>query len=366
MKGNYEPDNFTENDVLACLEAAGLKHGRGGGRYILTQCPLHEDKQPSAQIYTDDWFVKCHAGCEGGRFHITKAFPELRRDNNGFYTKGNGQLLPRPIRKPKEVSETKYKTFDLTELWKSLPEIPAGHEFKGLPIDELNSLGWRWDEKGNRYFIPYFSRSKSSIPFGQWRNLSGNVRFNFWKDAKPTMYGTWNLDPSNSPIFLVEGTSDAMVMDYCGIPWVAAPSAASGELVKAMAGWCSENGVKLVYGGDNDAAGDKLKDALDQVMSYRVKQPRAPYKDWGEMFEAEGIKSVVNYTHPELFPGSEVPFPEIEPGYKPPFKKPDNWNELSDVEKVQAIIPGSIELEITGNRDEKEQPETPPEPTVLF
>lgn len=34
MKGEYPDDDFTENEVLACLEAAGLKYKRGG-RMIL-------------------------------------------------------------------------------------------------------------------------------------------------------------------------------------------------------------------------------------------------------------------------------------------------------------------------------------------
>lgn len=366
MKGNYEPDKFTENDVLAALDQAGLKHGRGGGRYILSQCPLHEDKHESAQIYTDDWFVKCHAGCEGGRFHITKAFPELRRQNNGSSTRDRfrGSQRNNSVQSgAKKVSETKYKdaTGEIMRMWESLPPIPEGHQLKlGMPADQLNEHGWRWDAKHERYLIPYFSRSKTSIPFAQWRNLKGNVRFNFWKDAKPTIYGTWNLAPGDT-LFLVEGTSDAMVLDYCAIPWIAAPSAASGELVKLMAGWCSENNVKLVYAGDNDPAGDKLRDALDEVTSYRVRQPRHPYKDWGEMFEAEGQKSVINYCHQELYPGEEVPFPEIEPGYKKPEEapRPEGWEKMSDVEKVQAIIPGSVELKIVGGDDRKKQSKLP-------
>jgi hypothetical protein len=248
----------------------------------------------------------------------------------------------------------KYVAIDLMEYWKSLPLIPEDHYFKSLPIDEINDMGWRYDAVHERYFIPYFSRSKKSIPFAQWRNLRGDVRFNFWKDAKPTMYGTWNLDPG-SKIFLVEGTSDAMVLQHCSIPWIAAPSAASGELVKVMAAWCVENKVEMVYAGDNDAAGDKLKDALDQTMSYRVRQPRKPYKDWGEMYEAEGEKSVINYCFAELFRGEPLPFPEIEPGYN---KTPENWSEMSDVERVQNVFPGAQELKIVG--EEKKQLETPP------
>lgn len=364
MKGNYEPDNFTENDVLTALDNAGLKHGRGGGRYILSQCPLHDDKHESAQIYTDDWFVKCHAGCEGGRFHITKAFPELRP--------ARGQGVARTFRSNERkrsvpVTERKYTKVDLMEYWKSLPEIPADHYFKNIPIEYLNDLGWRWDAEHQRYFIPYFSRSKTSIPFAQWRNLKGDIRFNFWKDAKPTIYGTWNLWPGEK-LFLVEGTSDAAVLEHCAIPWIAAPSAASGELVKQMATWCKENDVELVYAGDNDAAGEKLREALDQVTSYRVRQPRQPNKDWGDMFEAEGIKSVINWCHVELFPGEEVPFPEIEPGYQPPEENvasdidATTKEEKTDVQKVLDVFPDAKVLEVVGEKEQTKTPTVPPPP----
>lgn len=253
------------------------------------------------------------------------------------------------------MTEHKYIAVDLMDFWQSLPEIPEDHHFKGIDIYVLNTLGWRYDAVNERYFIPYFSRSKESIPFAQWRNLRDGPRFNFWKDAKPTMYGTWNLEPSNSPLFLVEGTSDAAVLDFCAVPWVAAPSAASGELVKSMAAWCKTNGIQLVYAGDNDAAGDKLKEALDSVMSYRVKQPPAKYKDWGDFLEAEGAVAVQEYCFEELFPDQALKLPPEE-------EKPENWDELSDVEKVQTVFPGAEQLEIinddpSGN-ESKEQSST--------
>jgi len=386
---NYEPDQFTEIDVLRCLDSAGLRY-KQGHRYILSQCPTHEDSHPSVQIYKDDWFVNCHAGC--GRYHITKAFPELRPERA---SQQGGNYQKAPIRKAKPVTQApKYKTFDLMEYWKSLPEIPADHYFKSIPIDVLNDeMRWRWDAEHQRYFIPYFSRSETSIPFAQWRNLQGDVRFNFWKDAKPTMYGTWNLDPSDSPLFLVEGTSDAAVMQHCAVPWIAVPSASQPELVKAMGAWCKENGISIIFAGDRDAAGEKVREALDEVMSYRVRQPREPYKDWGDMFEAEGFKSVQNWCWAELYPGEELPWPEIEPGYKKPEEKQghghsddpvmddllersrlggDMWSgdqglndppeEKTDVQKVLDVFPGAKVLEVVGEKEQTKTPTVPPPP----
>lgn len=315
---DFAPDTFTENDVLRCLEQAGLEF-KNGTRYILSQCPMpdHEDKHPSVQIYKDDWFINCHAGC--GRHHITKAFPDLRpnhSDQEPSYSSRNARNS-----KAKSVSEHKYKQYDLMNWWKELPAIPRDHVFKNIPLEILDQLGWRWDAPKNSYFIPYFSATKTSIPFGQWRHLSGERRFTMLKDAKPTCYGTWNLD--NSTIFVVEGTSDCAVLEYCAVPYVGLPSAASKELMQSLAGYCSKNGIQLVYAGDNDTAGDKLREALDEVSSYRVWQPPKKYKDWGEYLLAEGQEIVTDYCFKELIPN--LP------------------NYLSAVEEV---FPGAQEMQI--------------------
>lgn len=306
-KGDFPDDTFTETDVKTELDAAGL-HYQDKGRYILAQCPTHDDKHPSVQIYKDDWFVNCHANC--GRYHITKAFPSLRPTSNSSssYQRQNGSNSYRGASSNRttkgkgnmdRMSERKYEKFNLIDEWKDMPFIPRDHKFKGIPLDVLDSLGWRWDEAKNSYFIPYFSSSKDSIPFAQWRHLSGERRFTFLKDAKPTVYGTWNLFDSDK-LFVVEGTSDAAVLDHCGIPWIALPSAASGELMKKMAAYCVEHDIQLIYAGDNDEAGDKLRDALDEVTSYRVKQPPKEYKDWGDFYEGAGILAVVEYCNEEL------------------------------------------------------------------
>lgn len=326
---HFKKDEFNENDVIFALQKRGLRF-KVGQRYILSQCPTHEDRNPSVQIYKDDWFVNCHAGC--GRYHITKAFPELRRER-GYLHSDRNSGVSYGGEKTRKGGTVKYKTFDLMDKWRDMPLIPRDHVFKKLPLEVLDDLGWRWDAAKNSYFIPYFSASKGSIPFAQWRHLSGERRFTFLKDAKPTCYGTWNLD--NSKLFVVEGTSDAAVLDYCLVPWIALPSAASAELIKAMALYCKNNQIELVYAGDNDAAGDKLRDALEEVTSYRACQPPEKYKDWGDFFEAEGFEAVNTYCERELYPDN--------------FK-----HELSDVEKVKEVFPGAVELKIEGSPDGKE------------
>lgn len=333
MRGDFPDDTFTETDVLSCLEGANL-HYKVGHRYILSQCPTHEDQNPSVQIYKDDWFVNCHAGC--GRYHITKAFPGLREH-------GRSYEVPRKANKAKPMTEHKYKVYDLMHEWEQLPEIPRDHKFKTIPLEILDGLGWRWDEYKKSYFIPYFNMTRTQIPFGQWRHLQGDRRFTFLPEAKPIAYGLWNLD-GNPKLFVVEGASDCAVLDYAAVPWIGMPSAASATLMQGLGRYCKEHKIDVIYAGDNDAAGDKLKDALDEVISYRVKQPPKKYKDWGDFLVAEGVEAVQNYCFTELFPQEYPSTPE---------------EATTTLEKVQNVFPGAVELKIVGQ-------EPVNEPTTLF
>jgi len=339
----YAADTFTENDVKSCLDQAGLRY-IDKDRYILAHCPSHDDTHPSVQIYKDDWFANCHAGC--GRFHITKAFPSLRNSASPIQRKDTGDGGSGPSqntgtqrqRSAPKVSEHEYKEFDQMEYWKTLPLIPRDHNFKFLPLTTLDDLGWRWLEDKQSYYIPYFNRPKTKIPFSQLRHLKGERRFTFLKDAKPTLYGTWNLMPNMGKIFLVEGTSDMAVLETCGIPCLAAPSAASGVLVGKMCQWANQNGVQVVYAGDRDEAGDKLMAIVDEnAKLWRRKQAREPYKDWGEMYEAEGYDSVVSYCMKEL-----------DPTWESPILAPKKL--LTDEEKILDLFPGATVLQIRGRK----------------
>lgn len=285
-------DTFTENDVLRALENAGLEF-KNGSRYILAQCPTHEDRHPSVQIFKSDWFANCLASC--GRYHITKSFPEL----NGGSAQPHGGSGNNTIagNRERKVVEHEYRNYDLFEQWSKLPLIPRDHVFKNIPLDVLDALGWRYlqgeiDGMGTGYFIPYFDPYKQTVPFAQTRHLTSDRRFTFLADARPVAYGRWNVI-GNQKLFVVEGASDCAVMEYCGVPWIGMPSASSGTIMKELALFAKEQGVAIVYAGDNDEAGDKLRAALDEVAPYRVCQPPKDYKDWGDFFVAHGKEKVL-------------------------------------------------------------------------
>ncbi len=277
------------NQVIAALTTRGLRH-KVRSRYILTCCPVHNERNPSCQIYLDDWFMLCHV-C--GRMPVQQAMPELIE----------GKIMDKSYTPPPKVP---YKQYDLIDYWRTLDVLPDDFTLKGLPREVFDDMGWRVNDGKviagvGDVFIPYFSRSKQSIPFAQVRHLTGDRRFTFLQSAKPTCYGTFNLYPGDK-VFLVEGTSDCAVLDYCAVPWIGIPSSSSGELIKSLAKWCWANKCGIVYAGDNDEAGDKLKSVLMETMvPFRSLQPPKEYKDYAEFFEKAGFDAVVEYTRPELF-----------------------------------------------------------------
>lgn len=286
--------NITEQDVITQLDKANLKW-KNGHRYLVAQCPLHEDRNPSAQIFKNDWFVNCLSNC--GRFHVSKAFPELRRnsDRPTYYP----QPKPAPKRKIDPLDLTNKSKYDLMYEWLNLPFIRDIEEFKGIPVDVLEVLGWRFTDGelglGVGYFIPYWDVNKDTIPFAQVRHLKGERRFTFLPNAEPTLYGTWNLAKRTRQIMIVEGASDCVTLEYLGIPWIGVPSSSSTKLVEQLGVFANAHDLYLIYGGDNDEAGDKLRYALDNVAHYRVHQPPKEYNDWNEYFNAVGYDEAQQY-----------------------------------------------------------------------
>jgi hypothetical protein len=118
-----------------------------------------------------------------------------------------------------------------------------------------------------------------------------------------------------------------------------------------MADYCRKNAIQLVYAGDNDAAGEKLRAALDEVTGYRVKQPPKEYKDWGDFLEATDVETVQNYCMEELFGPTVVD--DIPPTIA------DKWADA----KITTAPPDLFENNVAVPQDRKEQSGTA---TVLF
>lgn len=207
--------------------------------------------------------------------------------------------MPKPVEVHNAPERKKdYAKHDLYNEWLAMPLIPDSYSLHGVPAEVLNGMGWRETNgvsgMGAGYFIPYFNASKTAIPFAQVRHLSGNRRFTMLPNSETIMYGLWNLQ-NTDVIFVVEGPSDAAVMEACGYAAVAIPSASLTTMAVSLAHVCKKRAIKFIYAGDTDEAGKKLKKAIDDIYPYReIKQPDK-YKDWGEFCEDTDVFEVSVY-----------------------------------------------------------------------
>lgn len=236
----------------------------------LIHCPRHSDRRPSAMVYDDGW-LHCFAGCS--RVNIL-----------------NPNLVPaNPIRDTKKEVLNNYY-----DEWLELEPLTEG--IKGLPVSVLNSLGWRKLPVQNNFgtppgiFIPYFTVNKQRIPFYQVRHFEGDRRFTFAKGSSPVCYNYPALNREGNYLAVVEGPSDAAVLSYAGVRVVAIPSASMGRMVKSMEEWAKPHNQIIAWCGDRDSAGTRLMSNLSHA--YIDLRPPEPYKDYGDLYEAKGIKAV--------------------------------------------------------------------------
>jgi hypothetical protein len=286
----YSKDEYTPHEISSCLESTGRKV-RIGSRYLMTTCLWHEERNPSMQVHLDGW-TNCFAGCKGQ--HISSVFPELRRKDPNY--KPTRKVAMQQIKPVREVKQTQSMITKNNELYKSLELIPRDHKFKGIPLQVLDDLGWRY--KDNKYFIPYWDMNRQNVMFYQWRNLSGDVRFNFAVGQTPVAYGSWNMADSG-PIFIVEGCSDAATMQFAAVPWVSMPSASSSSILEALCAYTKKynnthtDKIDLIFAGDNDEASFKLEESMNYRFS--VKRPPVEYKDWSDFMQATSVETVQEY-----------------------------------------------------------------------
>ena len=344
---NSRFSKYTIDDITRCLDVRSIKWKRYRDG-VQCGCPLHDGKDPNCIITPDDDGNPrgyCFSHC--GFFWPDEAFPELKGepfDAEKYREEHKLQLGVKheQVRKVKEIPE-------LQELWRKGLPLPPERIFPEIPNSELENLGWKWVDSaplgmGTGVLIPYWTSdyngepASGTIGFCQVRHLSGQPRFSFPRGMSPTLYGTWVLreltefDVSEREVYLVEGSHDQVVLTVCAIPAVAVPSASSKDLVKQFAKFCTKHQIRIVYAGDNDDAGSRIRATLDDMgVPYRARTAPHPYKDIGDFARERGLDAVRAYfdTTPErrtteksgsknlslrqqeklildMFPGSEV------------------------------------------------------------
>lgn len=272
--GKHRKEGMDEERLQAKLESMGLDPV-DRGRYYLIHCPMHSDRNKSAQCFKDGW-IHCHAGCP--RTHINKLSGEsvVRSDYN------------------QHQEESRATVGDFTDFWLQFEAVDF--PVKSVPAEVLSARGWRkfpggWGMRPG-VLIPYFNRDRSKVVYYQIRHLEGDRRFSFPKGARGCAYGLEQLRYCKRYLVFTEGSRDSVILGMVGVPAVALPSASSVASLEGMEKYAAENNLILVYAGDNDEAGDKLASHIKGAYI----DARTPIgKDIGELFEQQGIEGVRKY-----------------------------------------------------------------------
>lgn len=310
-----EYTRYTIEDVKQALSMRGLKY-KNYQHGIVCQCPMHNGRDFNCQMTEKDDGTGVNAYCYShcGSFFADEAMEELRRDdkvpNANELEEFKKLNLRRENEQEQEVS-IKSEIPELQELWKKSLPLPPERIFPEMPNEYLAEYGWRWIDNdttfgmGRGVLIPYWTSEypeKKVLGFAQVRHLSGLPRFHFAKKVCPTVYGKWELKgqllrkPAERHIYIVEGTHEAILFHSMGFPAVALPSASSGTLLANLAKWCRANSIALVYAGDKDKAGDKLRQVLEnERCSYRTYQAPDNYKDYGDYAKDRGMEEAYDY-----------------------------------------------------------------------
>lgn len=264
-----------DGKLFSWLERMGLDPV-DRGNYYLIHCPMHDDKNKSAQCFKDGW-VACHAGCP--RTHINK----LARQN-----------LVRRDYSTEEQKDSNHARCDFTDFW--LQFEPVSIDVKGVPASELNKRGWRtfpggWGVRPG-IFIPYFNTKRDKVIYYQIRHLEGDRRFTFAKGCSPEVYGLEQLRYMGRYLTFTEGSRDSVILGMAGVPAVALPSASSGSHLKKMEEYAKKQKMILVCAGDRDEAGDKL---IANLTGPYIDARTPIGKDVGDLYEKKGLEGVIKH-----------------------------------------------------------------------
>lgn len=299
---------YTIDDITNGLDRRGLKWKRYRDG-IMCMCPKHHGGDLNCLITPDpdgNPRAYCYSHCSF--FWPDEVMEELKGepfDAEKYHEEHKLELGVKheQVRKVKEIPE-------LQELWRNGLPLPPERIFPEIPNSELENLGWKWVDSapfgmGTGVLIPYWTSSYTGNPgegiigFCQVRHLEGSPRFSFPRGMSPTLYGKWVLreltecPESEREVALCEGTHDWVVLDACGIPAVAVPSSSNKDLVKGLAEFCTVNKIRIIYAGDNDAAGNRVRAVFDNMgVAYRSRTAPHPYKDVGDFAKAEGLEAV--------------------------------------------------------------------------
>lgn len=295
-------------DAETLIGVLGVDHKRFGAllKIHCYNANFHNngDNNPSLTVYGGTRGYYCYAcGENGSNSWLMKQFgiedPKYAKKNK-TYSSG----VSRPANtQPKEPTKKNYKVYPLDDIYKTLaglpPEATEVLEAKGFPWQRWeNDAGWRWHENqiegwGRGIFIPYIV--DGTIATARLRMLEGNPRFKSLPEAESFPFQADNLK-NNERVYVCEGETDCMTLNFLGYPAVAVPGSTLVEPIRKICEMAAANGTKLIVVPDQDKAGQEFLarvrlQAFDHGVA--IDEFQIPvFKDMNEWFCAEGEENV--------------------------------------------------------------------------
>ena len=229
---------FDRNALVVQLESMGQRV-KGNS----CTCPWHEDRNPSAGIFEDDtghWRVKCHA-CDRTDDVYGLRYEKPRISEGGKVKVSRTERKPTPpmILADKNAVKVYCERDGIVSAW-----------YKYGPPESLVLIIARIEQGNGKKTFRQFT------PQGDGFAVGGLVK------AGLPLYRQQDL--IGDTILVVEGEKAADAAWSIGIP---ATTSSGGASNAAKTDWSALTGKRVVLWPDNDAAGDKYMDEVQEILS---------------------------------------------------------------------------------------------------
>lgn len=256
-------------DLESILYSIGVEVIRESGDEILGKCPMHlqrtgrEDKHPSWSINSKSYVHHCfscgYAGTLTGLY--VDLVGEVPEDLEWELTK---QSLVASLDKPDKPSVQSGPQVNEWVLnnYVDLPDRLLVR--RRLSREAVDFFGIRWDKDNKTWVIPVRSPDGDLMGF-QFRQKGIVINHPAGMEKSTTLFG-FDLFKAESKITIVESPLDAVRLYGLGIPTVSSFGAAISNFQMDLLG---RHFRYVVSAMDNDAAGNRAKDALHRALTKR-------------------------------------------------------------------------------------------------
>lgn len=256
-------------DIEAVLASIGVEILRESGDEILGKCPMHlqrtgsEDRHPSWSINSRTYLHHCFSCGYAGT--LTTLYRDLvgevPEDIEWELTKQSLVSSLEKTKKEEAVAGPEVNEWVLSN-YTDIPERLLVR--RNLQRDAIDFFGVRWDSTNKTWVIPVRTPEGSLMGF-QFRQKGIVLNHPPGMEKSSTLFG-FNLFSQESRITIVESPLDAVRLFGVGIPAVSSFGAAISTAQMDLLG---RNFRYVISAMDNDAAGNRAKEALHRALTKR-------------------------------------------------------------------------------------------------